>query len=162
MLTGRVDSALNLIKGGGACHLREKVIAAAAREFVVVADDRKRSDVLGTSWKQGIPVEVTPFAAMQALATLKQLGSTDAQLRMGGGKAGPVVTDNGNFVIDAPFSESYMRDPKLLAMQIKQVIGVVEVGLFTDMAKAAYFGHEDGTVTVQHADGSSRRSAKPA
>ena len=60
MLTGRVDSALNLIKGGGACHLREKVIAAAAREFVVVADDRKRSDVLGTSWK---PVSYTHLRA---------------------------------------------------------------------------------------------------
>lgn len=156
-----VDSALNLIKGGGACHLQEKVIANAAKELIIVADNRKRSHVLGTSWTQGVPVEVAPVAASQVIASLKRLGSPDAKLRMGKAKAGPIITDNGyayttdrNFCIDAPFSPAYMRDPVLLNSQIKQLVGVVEVGIFAGMAKAAYFGNEDGTVCVQRADGS--------
>ena len=155
-----VDNALNLIKGGGACHLQEKVIAKAAKELIIVADSRKRSQVLGTSWTQGVPVEVAPVAASQVLASLKRLGSPDAKLRMAKAKAGPVVTDNGcvaadrNFCIDAPFSPAYMRDPALLNAQIKQLVGVVEVGIFAGMAKAAFFGNEDGTVSVQREDGS--------
>ena len=62
-----MDSALNLIKGGGACQLREKVIANAAKEFIVVADFRKQSSVLGQGWKNGVPIEIAPFAALQAL-----------------------------------------------------------------------------------------------
>ncbi|WFD34173.1 ribose-5-phosphate isomerase [Malassezia cuniculi] len=149
-----VDNALNLIKGGGACHLQEKVIAQAAKELIIVADYRKRSSVLGTNWTQGIPVEVAPVAASQVLASLKRLGSTDAHLRMAKAKAGPVVTDNGNLCIDAPFSTAYLRDPAQLNSQIKQLVGVVEVGIFPGMAKAAYFGNQDGTVSIQHEDGS--------
>lgn len=90
-----VDNFLNCIKGGGACHLREKVLAEAARDFVVVADYRKNSSILGTAWKQGVPIEVAPFAYAKVLQNLKRLGSTEAVLRMGKMKAGPVVTDNG-------------------------------------------------------------------
>ena len=59
-----------------------------------------------------------------------------------------------NFCIDAPFSVAFMRDPALLNAQIKQLVGVVEVGLFPGMAMAAYFGNEDGTISIQRADGS--------
>lgn len=149
----RVDSALNLIKGGGACQLREKILAASTNTFVVVADYRKRSNVLGRSWTQGVPVEVSPFAAVYATRKLKEMGSDKAQLRMGKAKAGPVVTDNNNFCIDAPFPEAMMRDPMHLLRQIKLINGVVEVGLFPNMCKAAYFGNEDGTITIQKADG---------
>lgn len=90
-----VDNALNLIKGGGACHLQEKVVAFAAKEMIVVADYRKRSKILGTKWTKGIPVEVAPVAASQVLASLKRLGSVNATIRMAKEKAGPVVTDNG-------------------------------------------------------------------
>ena len=90
-----VDNALNCIKGGGACHLREKVLAEAAREFIVVADYRKNSSLLGTAWKQGVPIEVAPFAFAKVLKNLQKMGSPDAKLRMGKAKAGPVVTDNG-------------------------------------------------------------------
>lgn len=90
-----VDSKLNCIKGGGACHLREKVLAEAAATFIVVADYRKESKLLGDNWKQGVPVEVAEFAYAKVLRQLVKMGSTNAVLRMGKMKAGPVVTDNG-------------------------------------------------------------------
>jgi ribose 5-phosphate isomerase A len=68
-------------------------------------------------------------------------------------KAGPVVTDNGNFVIDAPFGEEVMREPFTLMARIKMLTGVVEVGLFCHMAQAAYFGNPDGSCTVKYKDG---------
>ncbi|KAI0081356.1 ribose 5-phosphate isomerase [Panus rudis PR-1116 ss-1] len=148
-----VDKDLNCIKGGGACHLREKVLAEAADTWVIVADYRKNSEVLGTTWKQGIPVEVVPFAYAKVLWNLHQIGSPQAALRMAKAKAGPIVTDNGNFVIDAPFPEERMRDPFALLAQIKMLTGVVEVGLFCHMAKAAYFGNKDGSLTIRWHDG---------
>ncbi|KAF8603584.1 ribose-5-phosphate isomerase [Ceratobasidium sp. AG-I] len=148
-----VDKDLNCIKGGGACHLREKVLAEAADTFIVVADYRKNTGLLGKSWKQGVPIEVAPFAYAKLLQNLHRHGSTDAVLRMAKMKAGPIVTDNGNFCIDAPFGEEYMRNPHDLLASIKMLTGVVEVGLFCGMAKAAYFGNEDGSVTVRHKDG---------
>ncbi|KXN82955.1 Ribose-5-phosphate isomerase, partial [Leucoagaricus sp. SymC.cos] len=138
-----VDSNLNCIKGGGACHLREKVLAEAAKTFIVVADFRKNSEYLGTTWAPGVPVEVVPFAYAKVLRQLKEvLGSPNAALRMAVKKAGPVVTDNGNFVIDAPFNREKMHDPTKVLTQIKLLTGVVEVGLFCGMAKAAYFGNQ--------------------
>ncbi|EPQ25741.1 uncharacterized protein PFL1_06735 [Pseudozyma flocculosa PF-1] len=148
-----VDNALNCIKGGGACQLREKVLAEAANDFIVVADYRKNGTQLGTKWTQGIPIEVAPFAFAKVLQNLKRMGSADAKLRMGKAKAGPVVTDNGNFCIDAPFPLSYMKDPSELLVKIKLLTGVVEVGLFCNMCKAAYFGNQDGTITIKTADG---------
>jgi len=148
-----VDQELNCIKGGGACHLREKVLAEAADTFIVVADYRKNSSVLGTNWKEGIPVEVTPFAYARVLHNLAGLGSLSPKLRMAKAKAGPVVSDNGNFVIDAPFPEEAMKYPYTLLSRIKMLTGIVEVGLFCGIAKAAYFGNQDGSLTVRWADG---------
>ena len=149
-----VDAAMNLIQGGGACHLREKVVAESAKDFIVVADYRKISQVLGDNWKKGVPIEVVPFAVTHVLTALKKLGSTDAKLRMAVAKAGPVVTDNGNLCIDAVFPQTLMRTPDVLLQQIKHLTGVVEVGIFTHICKAAYFGMEDGTITHQLPDGS--------
>lgn len=151
----RVDINLNAIKGGGACHLREKVLAEASRKFVIVADYRKNSAVLGSSWTQGIPVEVAPFAYAKVIVNLERIaGCQSAKLRMGKAKAGPVVTDNGCFVIDAQFDEERFSDPELLLSKIKMLTGIMEVGLFCDMTDAAYFGNVDGTVTIRNADGS--------
>ncbi|KAG8824254.1 ribose-5-phosphate isomerase rki1 [Serendipita sp. 399] len=137
-----VDEDLNCIKGGGACHLREKVLAEAAETWVVVADYRKNSRVLGTTYKQGVPIEVAPFAYAKLLQNVHRLGSEKAVLRMAKAKAGPVVTDNGNFVIDAPFDETSYKNPRSILEHIKLLTGVVEVGLFCGMAKAAYFGNQ--------------------
>jgi len=147
-----IDEDLNAIKGGGACLLREKVVAEAAKVWVLVADNRKDSKILGTTWKQGIPIEVVPFAWSKVHLGLKNLGSTKPSLRMGKAKAGPVVTDNGNFIIDAPFPQEKMTDPRSLLTAIKMITGVVEVGLFVSMARGAYFGHEDGSVVMRLPD----------
>ncbi|KAJ3832974.1 ribose 5-phosphate isomerase A-domain-containing protein [Lentinula raphanica] len=107
-----VDTQLNCIKGGGACHLREKVLAEAATTFILVADYRKNVEYLGTNFKAGVPIEVVPFAYAKVLQNLHQvLKSPNATLRMAVAKAGPVVTDNGNFVIDAPFDIERMKEP---------------------------------------------------
>ncbi|KAH0828651.1 ribose-5-phosphate isomerase [Lanmaoa asiatica] len=149
-----VDPQLNCIKGGGACHLREKVLAEAAKTFIVVADYRKNSEYLGKNFTQGVPIEVVPFAYAKVLQNLREvLGSPNASLRMAKAKAGPVVSDNGNFVIDAPFSRDSIKDPSTLLAKIKLLTGVVEVGLFCDIAQAAYFGNQDGSVTVKRAEG---------
>jgi ribose 5-phosphate isomerase A len=148
-----VDSNLNAIKGGGACQLREKVLAEAAKTFIIVADFRKNSEILGTGWKQGVPIEVAEFAWSKVQRQLVKLGSTNAALRMGKAKAGPVVTDNGNFVIDAQFDEKFMNQPDELLKTIKLLTGVIEVGLFTNMCQAAYFGNDDGTITAKQVGG---------
>lgn len=154
-----VDQDLNCIKGGGACQLREKVLAEAAKTFVLVADYRKNSARLGTNWKAGVPIEVVPFAYAKVLLNLRNnLGSKEATLRMAKCKAGPVVTDNGNFVIDAPFDFETFGSPIQLMTQIKMLTGVVEVGLFCNMAEAAYFGNQDGSVSVRKAAGGSEEA----
>jgi len=132
--------------------LREKVLAEAAETFVVVADFRKNSNLLGKNYVAGVPIEVTPFAYVPLLRQLKAL-APGAALRMAVKKAGPVVTDNGNFVIDVPFGPDLMGDPVALLQKIKLFTGVVEVGLFCNMVKFAYFGNENGSVTVRSADG---------
>jgi len=149
-----VDPQLNCIKGGGACQLREKVLAEAATTFVVVADYRKNVECLGTNFTSGVPIEVAPFAYAKVLQNLHQIvGSPTATLRMAIRKAGPIVTDNGNFIIDAPFDHEVMKEPFKLLKQIKMLTGVVEVGLFCHMVKAAYFGNEDGSVTIKRDNG---------
>ena len=70
-------------------------------------------------WKQGVPVEVAPFAYAKVLHNLRMLGSTEPKLRMAKMKAGPIVSDNGNFVIDAPFDESAMRDPLTVRLTVQ-------------------------------------------
>jgi len=143
-----VDENLNAIKGGGACHLREKLVAEAAKKFIIVADYSKRSTTLGEKWKQGVPIEVIPFAYIRVMNSLKALGCEKPVLRMAKAKAGPVISDNGNFIIDAHFG--LIKQPKELLEKIKLLTGVVEVGLFINMAKNAYFGNEDGSVSVKH------------
>ena len=109
--------------------------------FPIDIDFRKRSTTLGTSWTQGVPIEIVPLAHTKVINDLLCLGAQNPQLRMGGkAKAGPIVTDNGNFIIDAHFGE--LEDPEGLAETIKKLVGVVEVGLFINMADAVYFGNE--------------------
>lgn len=94
-----VDLQLNCIKGGGGCQLQEKIVAFAAKRFVIIADYRKESIKLGEQWTQGVPIEVVPMAYVPLTNTLKGFGGSPV-LRMAKSKAGPVVTDNGNFVLD--------------------------------------------------------------
>ncbi|KAJ3221978.1 hypothetical protein HK099_002841 [Clydaea vesicula] len=141
-----VDQNLNLIKGGGGCHLQEKLIASNAEKFVVVADYRKNSVTLGENWKKGVPLEVIPFAYVSITEKLKSMGGKPT-LRMAINKAGPVVTDNGNFIIDVDFD--LIKNPSELNLKLIQISGVVETGLFCGMSEICYFGQEDGSVKVQ-------------
>lgn len=138
------DAQLNLIKGGGGAQTREKIVASCARTFVVVADYRKKSRVLGEQWKQGVPIEVIPMAYVPVLKRIEALGGKPT-LRMAKSKAGPVVTDNGNFIIDADFG--VVEDPAALEGKLAPIPGVVETGLFIGMANKAFFGMKDGSVT---------------
>ncbi|EGV63046.1 hypothetical protein CANTEDRAFT_106592 [Yamadazyma tenuis ATCC 10573] len=142
------DPSLNLIKGGGACLFQEKLVAASAKTFIVVADYRKKSPkALGTNWTQGVPIEVVPNAWVKVSSELKKLGAKKIDLRSGGNaKAGPVITDNNNCLLDVDFGA--IEDPEALHTKIKALVGVVETGLFCGMAQKAYFGEESGEVSV--------------
>lgn len=140
------DGALTLIKGGGGCLLQEKVVAAAAKEFVVIADYRKKSSQLGEQWQRGVPIEVVGMAYKPVIASIhRQLGGK-AVLRQAKAKAGPVVTDNGNLLLDWHF-EGPQKDWDKINTTLKMIPGVVETGLFVRMAKCAYFGMADGSVS---------------
>jgi ribose 5-phosphate isomerase A len=142
-----VDPFLNCIKGGGACLFQEKLVGQCARKFVIVADSSKKSSQLGTKWTQGVPIEVVPMAYPKVTADLLRLGAKEVTLRQGGkAKAGPVVTDNGNFILDTHFGAIEPREVRKLDIKIKLLVGVVETGLF-NYASVAYFGETDGSAS---------------
>jgi ribose 5-phosphate isomerase A len=122
----QVDANLLVIKGGGAAHTREKVVSCSARSFVIVADESKFVEKL--NWP--VPVEVLPFAARLVERRLKEQGGKPV-LRLGKMKDGPVITDNGNFVMDVDFG--VIEDPVALAARISPIPGVVEHGIFYNL-----------------------------
>ena len=139
-----VDGRKNLIKGGGAALTREKIIDYWAREFIVIVDETKVFDSIPS--RHPIPIEVIPFAWSIVRTRLEELGGT-AELRFGGGKRGPVVTDNGNYIIDyMPRSVTNIED---LERVIKEIPGVVEVGVFSGKkVSRVIIGRADGSVTT--------------
>ncbi len=138
-----IDKDLNLIKGGGGCLVQEKIIASNSKKLVIVADFRKNSKKLGENWKKGVPVEIIPISYVPLMRKLEKLGGSPT-LRMAQAKAGPVVSDNGNFILDVDFG--VINNPKELNMKILTIPGVVDTGLFIDLASIAYIGKEDGNV----------------
>lgn len=148
-----VDSQVNAIKGGGACLFQEKLVAYSAKRFILVADYRKKSpDYLGVQWTKGVPIEVVPIAYIHVQKVLAELGAQTITLRQGGtAKAGPVITDNMNFIIDAHFGP--IKDAVELHQKIKNITGVVDTGLFIGHADKAYFGEQDGSVVIRTKDG---------
>jgi ribose 5-phosphate isomerase A len=123
-----VDPLFRLIKGRGAAHLREKCVAAAARQFVVVVDEQKLVKKLGSP----VPVEVLPFTITPVMAQLLMLGGIPS-IREAVNKDGPVITDNGNFVVDCLFSE--IEKPAELESALAAIPGVIESGLFCGFTK---------------------------
>jgi ribose 5-phosphate isomerase A len=137
-----VDDWLGLIKGGGGALLREKIVISAARRFVVIAEASKRVERLGERFR--LPVEVVRFGWKDIRRRMSRL-LPDSELRVAGDQ--PFVTDEGHYILDAPIPPSI--DPAGLAdlaMGLRGVPGVVEHGLFLDMAELAVLGHEDGSV----------------
>jgi len=135
----QVDRELNLVKGMGGALAREKIVASAAKQLVIVADETKLVEKLGTN--HPVPVEVLPFALPTVLVKMKELDGKPV-LREGKGKVGPVVTDNGNFVVDADFGPIDRLEE--LDFQLKSIPGVVETGLFVGMADVVYLGKLNG------------------
>jgi ribose 5-phosphate isomerase A len=125
-----------LVKGGGAAHAREKYVDASADRFVVVADPSKEADALD----HPVPVEVLPDAQSVVCEDIAELGGSP-ELRAAARKDGPVVTDNGNLVLDCEFGR--IEDPSGLAADLAGIPGVVEHGLFVGLADAAYVGTSD-------------------
>lgn len=137
-----VDPDLNLIKGKGGALLREKIIVTAARRFVVVVDDRKRVSQLGEDL---LPVEVTTFAWQAHQRWLESFCSrTELRLKEGA----PYITDNHNFIIDCYFAGG-IADSAELAHTLSQRPGIVEHGLFLDVADEVIIASDHG-ITSQH------------
>lgn len=135
-----LDRRLNLIKGGGAALTKEKIVDSSAKRFVVIADGSKLVEKLGI--KTSVPIEVLPVARKTVAKRISLLGGKP-KLRDGGNrKDGPLITDNGNFVIDADFGA--IDDPQALEFVLKRIPGVVEAGLFINLAHTAYLGTDKG------------------
>ena len=132
-----VDPDFNLIKGGGGAHLREKIVAQATERLMIVVDDSKLVDRLGTAW--AVPVEVIPFGWESQAAYLESLGAAPG-LRMHGDC--PFQTDGGNLILDADFGS--IADPAALARQLESRAGIVEHGLFIGMARDVVVAGTDG------------------
>ncbi len=142
-----IDGAMNLIKGGGAAHLQEKIVASASDRLVVVADAGKLVRNLGAF---PLPVEVVRFgvgvtreAVLRCLVAM-DVDGREVSLRVG--SDGPLVTDEGHHILDLHLGR--IGDPVALASGLSQIPGVVEHGLFIGMAEMAVIGQEDGTTEI--------------
>ena len=140
----QVDPHYHLIKGGGGALLREKIVARAAREFIVVVDQAKHVSQLGLPFP--LPIEILPFGWRTTQAHIENMGwSTTCRERDGQ----PVITDNGNFIIDAHIPS--ITDPVTLETTLLHIPGVVECGLFVHMATMVITGTDQGpTLTKTH------------
>lgn len=139
-----IDQKNNLIKGGGAAHLREKLVEYNSSFLAIVADSSKDVQSLGTKFP--LPVEVISDARVPVIKELEKLGAS-CVLREGVKKAGPVITDNGNMILDCTWKEPV--DPAEMEEKINKITGVVECGFFTKIHPVAFIAREDGTVTVR-------------
>jgi len=133
------DPDLNVIKGGGGALVREKLVAAACREFIIVCDSSKIKTHLGAF---PVPVAVLPFAWQTTQRRLETLGS-EVVLRTTESGA-PYLTDDGLYILDIHFGQ--IADAPATARAMKAIVGVVEVGLFIGMATKVIAGYEDGHV----------------
>lgn len=133
-----IDSKFNLIKGGGAAHTLEKIVDYSAKEFIVIADSSKLVDTLGAF---PLPVEIIPESVTPVMKALKDMGGVP-EIRMGQLKDGPVITDNGNFILDVAFGA--IENPVHMEKDLNAIPGVVENGLFTEMVDKVIIGFEDG------------------
>jgi len=154
-----VDPKLNLVKGGGGAHFREKIVEAAAKTFVVIVDESKLCDGLGPHFP--IPVEIVPFChehTARVIEALPALRGCKAVLRLGSAANNkrdgdqPAVTDNGNYVLDLHFTTP-LKDAAAAARELKRTIGVVEHGLFVNMASVVVIAGKEGISEKKRAGG---------
>lgn len=141
-----MDSHLSLIKGGGGALLREKIVASASARMIVIADASKQVASLG---QFPLPIEVVPFgleATRRAVLKILQDLGLPQELVLRGGADAPFVTDGGHYILDAHLAR--IADPRTLAARLVAIPGVVEHGLFIDLATKAYVAGADGVKTV--------------
>jgi ribose 5-phosphate isomerase A len=139
-----VDPQNRLIKGGGGALLLEKIAAYASAAFAITVDESKIVNNLGAGFP--IPVEVIPEARVSAGKALEKLGAT-VILREAVRKAGPVITEHGNLILDIRFPAPV--DPAAMEDEINRIPGVVENGLFTRISPVIYIAHANGTIEVR-------------
>ena len=132
----QITPELNLIKGMGAALAREKIVAAASKLNIIIADQQKKVKVLGEN-NQSVPIEVLPFAISLVKRKIIAAGGKPV-LREGKGKLGPVITDNGNAILDSYFG--LIAKPGELDAKLKMIPGVVETGFFVGLTDIAYVG----------------------
>ncbi len=140
----QVDEDLNMIKGMGGALTREKIVASASRMNVIVIDEAKLTKKLGTS--QPVPIEVMPFALSPVTESIRALHGRPV-LREAEKKLGPVVTDDGNFILDVDFGP--INNPKELNQKLKAIPGIIETGLFIGMANVVYVGGEESVQKLE-------------
>uniref|UniRef100_J3LWN1 ribose-5-phosphate isomerase n=1 Tax=Oryza brachyantha TaxID=4533 RepID=J3LWN1_ORYBR len=154
-----VDPELNLVKGRGGSLLREKMIEGSGGRFVVIVDESKLVPRLGCTG--AVPVEVVPFGCDHTLGLIRKvfdgLPGFSARLRTkgGGGKdgesaGGPVVTDNGNYIVEMFFDDGIHGDLNDISDRLLRITGVVEHGMFLGMATSVVVAKKDGTVVILH------------
>lgn len=142
-----VDGKFNLIKGGGAALLREKIVAQESLSMIVVADERKMVDVLGAF---PLPIEITPFAYQSTINQLAKLLDCRVNCRMSGDN--PVVTDNGNYIADAHCGPT-IDQPVDIEGAILNIAGVVQVGLFNNMCDVVIVAKDSGVEVLTNPNG---------
>lgn len=133
-----VDRELNLIKGGGGAHLREKVIAQASKQYVILVDESKISKFLGEKWV--VPIEVIKMAIGVEAEFLESIGAKVIQRFDDEGNG--IITDEGNYILDANFG--VMSDPKEISLKLEKRAGIIEHGLFIEMADFVVVAKETG------------------
>jgi len=133
----KVDEHLNLIKGGGGAHTREKLVASCSKRVIIIVDESK----LAKSLDMSVPVEVLPFSWKVSSEGLKEIGGIP-DLRSSGKAEAPFTTDNGNFILDVGFG--VIENPPDLERRINSVPGVVENGIFSGIATEVHVGTNEG------------------
>lgn len=136
-----IDGENNLIKGGGAALLLEKIVAYNSASYAIVADESKSVATLGTKFP--LPVEIVGAARVPVEKALARLGAR-CVLREGVRKCGPVITDNGNWILDCLWDSPV--DPRKMEEEICRIAGVVENGFFTKLRPTVFIAHSDGSV----------------
>ena len=139
-----VDPSFQLIKGGGACHVREKLVASKADKLLIVVDETKLVQKLNLSFP--LPVEVLPNAWKLVEGVISEMNGSST-LRMAAKKAGPIVTDQGNLILDVFFNDG-INNPKELEKRINNIPGVLENGLFVDLTEKVLVGKIDNNVPI--------------
>lgn len=145
----QIDGELNLIKGMGGALTREKIVASASKKLVIVADERKKVKFLGEN-NHPVPIEALPFAAPIVMRRIKEIDGKPF-LRESDKKVGPVITDNGNIIIDVNFG--LVPEPAKLESKLKNLPGVVETGLFIGMTALAYIGKHSTVQEIKRKKG---------